>query len=602
MLRRLTYLTCFITTAFLHAEEPTLPPDAKPMLPETALVPTKPTPEDGRITPIEGGWRLDSPGKLEKSYNLAVSRTFEGEISADTVCLAVIKARTVSTDNPDGKGLITFAVQNTKDYAKTPLWRNWALGKAGSAWETCFFAFQPENPTPAGGGVAKVIVGLAKQVIEVADFQVYVFPKGFDIFNAPRMKVTYDGRELDAPWRKEADERIAKFRRGEVTIKVTDGEGKALEGAKVKVAMKRHLFGFGSAVDVNMLSGLGSKLTPADQTRYLNTVDELFSRVVPEMGLRVGNIDDEPNPEKPWEAASRRRTGTAVQWTLQWAQDRRMTSRGHYLAWGYLEPWAGDEVKKGGPTGLMARYDRHFRHVLPFGAPYVDEWDALNHPVPFKEEEALYNVVGRDVHAELYAKIRPQTDKLLFVNEDTFNPERAAAFEKHVKHMIAKGQTPDGCGFQSHFSDYNLPPITLEWEHYQKFGAMVKHLTVTEYDLQTLDDQLHADHLRDMLTLSFSHPQMTGFVIWGFWEGRHWKPTAAMFKNDWTERPAVKVWRDLVKTKWWTNADLTTNAKGEVSLDGYFGWYDITIDHGGKAKATELQHATKGGKPTFKLE
>ena len=56
----------------------------------------------------------------------------------------------------------------------------------------------------------------------------------------------------------------------------------------------------------------------------------------------------------------------------------------------------------------------------------------------------------------------------------------------------------------------------------------MKHLTVTEYDLQTLDDQLHADHLRHMMNLCFSHPPMTGFVIWGFWEGRHCKPTAAM--------------------------------------------------------------------------
>jgi hypothetical protein len=117
-----------------------------------------------------------------------------------------------------------------------------------------------------------------------------------------------------------------------------------------------------------------------------------------------------------------------------------------------------------------------------------------------------------------------------------------------------------------------------------------------------LDDQLHADHLRDMLTMAFSHPQMTGFVIWGFWETRHWKPTAAMFKADWTERPAVKVWRDLVKTKWWTTADLVTDAKGEAPLSAYYGWYDITVEHDGKTKTFEVKHATNGGKPTLKLE
>jgi len=161
-------------------------------------------------------------------------------------------------------------------------------------------------------------------------------------------------------------------------------------------------------------------------------------------------------------------------------------------------------------VGLLDRYDRHFRFVLPFCAPYVDEWDALNHPVPFVEADALYNIIGKDFYPEIYRKMDAMTDKLLFVNEDTFNPDRTAGFEKHIKHMIEKGVTPDGCGFQSHFSDYAIPDITHEWDNWQTFGKLVKHLTVTEYDLQTLDDQLHADHLRDMLTMAFSHPQMPG--------------------------------------------------------------------------------------------
>lgn len=597
MLRSIILAT--IAIASLQAEEPAVPPEAKPLLPTTPLQPTQPKPEEGRITQTGAGFLLESTGKLEKSYNLSVSRRFAQALAKDQVCLAVIKARTERTDKADGKGRITFAVQNTKDYGATPLWKNWVVGKE---WETTFFSFTAAYPVPEGAGVAKINVGETKQTVEIADFQIYVFPVGYDIFKAPQMKKTYAGRELDAPWRAAAEERISRVRQGRMTVRVVDAEGKPVEGAKVKLRMKRHLFGFGTAVDAHLLSGLTTAFSVADQIEYRNTVDELFSRIVPENGLRVGQIDADLDLAKPWEAAGRRRNGVAVQWTLQWAQDRRMTSRGHYLAWGYLEDWARAEVKQGGPSALLARYDRHFRHVLPFCAPYVDEWDALNHPVPFAEADALYNVVGLEVYPELYAKIRPQTDKLLFVNEDTFNPDRTDGFEKHVKHMVAKGQTPDGCGFQSHFSDYAIPSIEEEWQIYERFGKLVKYLTVTEYDLQTLDDQLHADHLRDMLTLCFSHPQMTGFVIWGFWERQHWKPTAAMFKADWIERPAVKVWRDLVKTKWWTSANLVADANGEATLSGYYGWYEITIERGGKAKTFEIKHATHGGKPTLRLE
>jgi endo-1,4-beta-xylanase len=609
MIRALIVTSLFLHSSFLaslHAQEPLIPSEAVALLPEAFITPKVAKPEFGTIEKVNVAdvtgkqvFRVTSPAKLEKSYELVLNKNFTGAIAKDQVCLFVVMARTVESELADGKGKITCAVQNTKDYSSTALWKTQMIGKD---WETTYFAFIAGNEIPDGVGNAKIAIGEQKQIIEVADIQVYRFPIGYDIFKAPQMKKTYAGRELDAPWRSEAEARIAKLRQGQLNVVVNDAAGKPIEGAKVTVRMKRHLFGFGSAVDVNMLSGLGSSISAEDQIKYRNTVDELFSRVVPENGLRVGNIENEIDPLKPWETNSRLRTKAAVLWTLQWAKDKKMTSRGHYLSWGYLESWAADEVKKGGPAGLMNRYDQHWAFAIPFVAPYVDEWDAVNHPVPFVEADALYNVVGPDVFPEIYAKIRKQTDKLLFVNEDTFNPDRTTGFEKHIKHMIAKGQTPDGCGFQSHFSDYAIPSIDDEWKTYQNFGSMVKHLTVTEYDFQTLDDQLHADHMRDMLTLCYSHPKMTGFVIWGFWESRHWKPTAAMFKADWTERPAVKVWRDLVKGKWWTNSDLTSGADGKATLPAYFGWYDITIEHGGKTKTFEVKHAVSGSKPVLKLE
>lgn len=604
MIRSLLTLA-FVAIASLAAEEPKLPPAAVPLLPDTPLRASQPKPEEGTIERVESAgaptkavWRLTSPGKLEKSYNLSMSRTFTQPIAKGQVCLAVIKARTAQTDKADGRGRVTFAVQNTKDYEATVLWTNWVIGKE---WETAFFAFEAGNEVPEGAGVAKLNVGETRQVIEVADFQVYRFPVGFRILDAPQMVKTYEGREPDAPWRKEAEQRIAKLRQGTLNVRVADADGKPVEGARIHVAMKRHLFGFGSAVDPVMLSALDQKLAPDDQRKYRDTVDALFSRIVPENGLRVRQIDVADDPARPWATEYQRRNRAATLWMLQWAQDRRMTTRGHYLVWGYLEEWARKIVNERGVDGLLETYDRHFAFVLPFCAPYVTEWDALNHPVPFYEPDALYNVIGPDFYRDIYRKIRAQTDKLLFVNEDAFNPDRADGFEKHVRHMIEKGATPDGAGFQSHYQDASIPSVDEVWRNYERMAALVKYLTVTEYDLQTLDDQLHADHLRDMLTLAFSHPQMTGFVIWGFWEMRHWKPTAAMFRADWSERPAVKVWRDLVKREWWTNAELTSGADGRAGTPGYFGWYDITVEHGGKTAVLEVKHATSGSAPTVKL-
>ena len=592
----------------LRAAELKIPPEAEALLPVTAMELSRPGPDEGTVERVESPGapanpvvRLTSPKRIDKTYQLSVGRKFSGPMEKDQLCMFTVTSRVVESADPGGTGRVTLSVQNTGDFKNNILWRGITIEKG---WKTNFFVFQAARKLPEGAGLARVSGGDAKQVIEIADFQLYRFPVGFDIFSAPRedKSYTYAGRELDAPWRKAAEARIEEIRKGVFTVKATDSSGKPLEGAKVHVAMKRHLFGFGSALDPQAISGLDPKITTTDQIRYRDTANELFSRIVCENGLRPRQIDADSDPAKPWLDDQRRRMKAAVTWTHQWAQDRRMSIRGHYLSWGYLEPWAADIVKASGPQGLMAAYDRHFKFILPFTDEYVTEWDALNHPVPFVEKDALYQVVGPDVHTDLYKAIRPLTDKMLFVNEDTFNPERTAAFEKHVRRMIANGVTPDGCGFQSHFSEAGMPSIEHEWETWNRFGSLVKNLTITEYDLATLDGDLHADHLRDMLTLAFSHPQMTGFICWGFWANRHWRPTAAFYKADWTERPAVKVWRDLVLTKWRTELKLTTGADGSIPVRAFYGWYDVTIEHGGKSKTFEINHAKSGGKPVLKLD
>jgi hypothetical protein len=93
---------------------------------------------------------------------------------------------------------------------------------------------------------------------------------------------------------------------------------------------------------------------------------------------------------------------------------------------------------------------------------------------------------------------------------------------------------------------------------------------------------LQADYTRDFLTAMFAHESVSGVLTWGFWEKRHWIPNAAFYRADWSPRPAAQVWQDLVRKKWWTSADLTTDAKGEADIRGFLGDYDVTVEHEGK--------------------
>jgi len=114
-------------------------------------------------------------------------------------------------------------------------------------------------------------------------------------------------------------------------------------------------------------------------------------------------------------------------------------------------------------------------------------------------------------------------------------------------------------------------------------------INITEFDINTKDEELQADYTRDFLIACYSHSRVSGFIMWGFWQQDHWKPDAAMFRADWSEKPNAKVRRDLVADKWRTRLDLTTNAQGEVAGRGHLGAYAIIVTTGGNSLKHMMQ-------------
>ena len=110
-----------------------------------------------------------------------------------------------------------------------------------------------------------------------------------------------------------------------------------------------------------------------------------------------------------------------------------------------------------------------------------------------------------------------------------------------------------------------------------------------DLDITTLQDEdLAADYTRDLLIACFSHPAYTGFVLWGFWEGRHWKPEAASWNLDWTIRKRGEVLEEWIGRRWNTTVTLTAGKDGEVRWRGFPGWYDISNKAGDKISIVKV--------------
>ena len=524
-----------------------------------------------------------STATLKKGHKLAFSKTFDAPLKEDEVGFVAVRCRIVDIDNNANEprpGRVLIHIGDRETLRQTALYHK---GTIGREWGWYFHPFRAAKSVATGTGKIRLSFDLQPQRIEIEDVHLYVAPSGFDMSRLPMMEAGYQGREPDAPWRKEAEARIKEHRTSPLIVRVLDVNGHAIPQADVRIRMHRHAFGFGSTFQVRLVDDISP-----DAIRYRQTFEDLFHALVPVPAL----IPQHTPHAKDGNYANQLLSDLTN--TLKWAYDRQLPMRGHTLVWGNLQPWSNTFVAAGEPEKILSSIRAHEQYVLHKTKDFIHEWDAINHPIRFQKD--LRDVFGPSIYSELFTEQRMMTSARLIINEALFDNTREDKFFAFMKTFQEQASSrADGIGFQSHFSINNLRGMEDLWRRYERFAPLVDRLVVTEYDFVCNDDELHADYLRDVLTLSFSHPKMTGFINWGFWAGYHWKPEGTLIRKDWTERPAVKIWQELVHEKWATNTDLQTDTKGQVETKAFFGDYEITVSVNGTSTTQMWTHVADNG-------
>ncbi len=398
-----------------------------------------------------------------------------------------------------------------------------------------------------------------------------------------KIEYYYPGRgETNAAWRVAANERINQIRKGDLTVSVRDRDGNPLPDAQVFVQQTNHAFKFGSAVTAQLLAGNGQ--AAADREMYRSRVSSHFTTTVLENDLKWPF----------WESWTWNRQATMD--TFTWLKDQNLTVRGHNLIW----PSSGNlPVDARTLTGdaLKARIDQHFADILKpenaGGKCY--QWDVVNEP--YTNYDIQGRIGGVNGVAQSNGKLGNQeivrwfqmarnldSQAKLFVNDYDI----IAAGGADVKHqdylftltkwMLDNGAPVDGVGMQGHF-DRVTPPALMQ-TIIERFSTLPVQLAVTEFDFNIADEDLQAEYTRDVMTMIFSQPKFTDFLMWGFWEKSHWLPLGAMYRADWSSKPNALAYNDLLFREWWTNASGVTDAAGKLTARGFKGTYNVTAVYG----------------------
>jgi hypothetical protein len=175
------------------------------------------------------------------------------------------------------------------------------------------------------------------------------------------------------------------------------------------------------------------------------------------------------------------------------------------------------------------------------------------------------------------------------------------SFYNTIAYLKDSGAPIGGIGIQSHFGGIFTDPARV-LQIFDRFSKLDLPIESTELSINSDDRDLQSDYMRDYLTAAFSHPNVHGIMLWGFWEKRHWRPEGALFAANWDVRPIGKSWINLVHKQWWTDTTASTNSDGSISTRAFLGDYQITATLAGKTTSATTTLDSHGAKLTLRLE
>lgn len=369
------------------------------------------------------------------------------------------------------------------------------------------------------------------------------------------------------------------IRRDGATIRVLSG-GNPAPGVDVQIDMTDIDFGFGTAIAAQ----------PLDYPEYANWIRDNYNWAVAE------NASKWPQNEPLQGVVSYTNADTIYNFAA--AHGIRM--RGHTVFWAvpdFVQQWVKDLAY---PGELQDAVDaRLVDAVGHFDGKYA-HWDVNNEML---HGSFFADRLGAGIRPYMFNQVKALDPEVLtFVNDYNIisGGYEYDEYLQQISNLIAAGAHIDGIGVQGHFSGGDtMAQITERLDGLAAFGLPI---WVTEYDYADPDPVARADYLEDFYRTAFSHPAVEGILMWGFWANAHWRGAdAALLDADFTVNAAGQRYLAL-RAEWWTNEAGVSDTSGEVSFNGYFGDYAVTLSDGVNPPEVHILNFTAGGANSFDLE
>ncbi len=535
---------------------------------------------DGQIVPVSGqsfdfAYEVETTSIPPNFWEIQARETSDSVVNDGDTMRLEFAIRAVAGASPR----VSLAVQDTVGFGVLP-GSSQTFFPTGQ-WQSYSIDVTVNDDFPVGGLQTVFNLGFGLQTVQIGGFTWTNISNNISLEDLPQQfpAATYGGRAGTDAWRADADARIEAERKSDVTVLVNDSNGQPLDGAVVSIRQTEHEFKFGTAIN-----GFDSRLDPngnATALEYQSEINRLFNTVVAE------------NAHKWPQFINNRQRGLDA---ADFATDNDLYLRGHNIIWPSRSRmpdsvWAeyDSRVASNGAASanawLKTTIEARFDDILNTFDGQITEWDVANEL--FDNNDVL-TVLGNDVVLEWFQRVRDFDPNILLTYNDYSIFTNNGGDANHRANFdfwlgeLRDANLLDVIGIQSHFTDAGLTDIpVLEGlinSYNTQFNATI---AITEFDLESKDEQVQADYLRDYMTQAFSQSGVSEFVQWGFWEGAHFQPDAALYRQDFSAKPNGQAYEDLVFGNWWTDVRGTTES-GQFQTSAFLGDYDIEVQYDGQ--------------------
>jgi len=383
-----------------------------------------------------------------------------------------------------------------------------------------------------------------------------------------------------------ANDRIAQHRQAGITLRLNDAQGVPLKpDTPVRIEQQSHRFLFGCNI---------FKLNRCQTEAHNSAYAERFSDLMNFATLPFYWWNYEREEGKPADARSDE--------VIQWCKAQGITTKGHPLAWNFIDPpWLAPKS----PTDVMGLQRKRIARCVERFAGDIDIWDVVNEATHYdratcKDRAPMLTQAITQIGVRAYlrqafiAARQAHPDATLLINDY----RTGAGYEKKVLAELAGAGDEtlyDVIGIQSHMHN-NVWKPGHTWEVCERFAPYRVPLHFTETTVvsgpKTGDSWVttpegetqQAEAVAEFYTLLFSHPAVEAITWWDFTDQNAWQGApAGLLRADMTPKPAYDRLHHLIKDRWWTKTTCTTQSQATVNFRGYLGDYRVTAEVNGRS-------------------